>query len=161
MVAMIVRTRILTGSILLPGCFPVRVLDLNQEGQLVTITDTVPSRVNLQTLLAKLEMRSPRLDIYDNCIITPMRQKLTAIVKCGRTEHRERAKGISEAIEMVLREGANDDAWAYKLWTKTGKSSVGGDAIDKWTRLQTSEALELLVAGARAGRLPGLMRVTR
>lgn len=156
---MIVRTRILEESILLPGYFRVRIVDLTEEGQLVTITDSVSSRVDLQTLLARLDMRSPRWDIHDNCVIVPMRQKLTAIAKCGQTKDRERANEISEAVEMIIRDAASDDTWAYKLWIQSDKGSEDSHTIHDWDQLQTSEALGLLLAGARAGKLPGIMRV--
>jgi hypothetical protein len=165
LVSMIARARLEDGREHLLGYYQVIVLELGVDGKITYQRISVPSDVDLNGFVSRLESWYPHNDEHITDVTKQFRQKLDFVLEHGNEGQKRKVQAMHrQLIRFTETEGPDCELsqWIFRLWTKPDYSIPFGKSPDKnstWTKLKEDTYQELL-GGVRIKKYPVFVRVS-
>lgn len=165
LVFMIAKARLEDGREQLPGYYQVLVLELGIDGKITYQRASVPSDIDLNGLVSRLDSWYPYDDEHSADLIKHFRHKLDSVSRKGDESQDRKIQAIYRQlcrfVEME-RQDCELSQWIFRLWTKPDYSVPFGKSPDRvrtWTKL-TEDKYQELLAGVRTVKYPVFVRVS-
>ena len=162
---MIARARLADGKELLPGHYQIIVLELAVDGKILSRRVSVPTDIDLNEFLSRLDSWDPPNSEQDKHLIDIFRRKLDYISAIGDETQTKKANRFSCQVDKfgeIEAPGSEKSSWIFQLRFHAKYSIPFGkspDAVRTWSQLKEATCQELL-DGIRAKKHPVFVRVS-
>ncbi|KAJ4264930.1 hypothetical protein NW762_005173 [Fusarium torreyae] len=166
LVHMIARARLADGKELLPGHYQIIVLELAVDGKILLQRVSVPTDINLNEFLSRLDSWDPPNSEQDKHLIDIFRRKLDYILAIGDETQKKKANRFSGQVDKfgeIEAPGSEKSSWIFQLRFHAKYSIPFGkspDAVRTWSQLKEA-TFQGLLEGIRAKKHPVFVRKIR
>ncbi|KAF4341416.1 hypothetical protein FBEOM_4664 [Fusarium beomiforme] len=164
LVTMIAQARLADGKELL-GYFQVKVLELGIDGKITYQRVNLPSNIDMEGMLSRMNSWSPSDDEQSQHAINVFRHKIETFSRRRDEMQRKMAQDPHRQLNAYLvADEPNSErySWVFKLRLSPNSYTPAGKAPDRvhtWTQLKEATYQELL-DGARVKKYPVFVRVS-